>query len=129
VVPKTAFDLKGGRGRFPRPKTGVPRRAKLWPETIAALNATFDARAEPKDPAHTGLTFLTSNGRPIIRHLKEAIDSGANEGTSLWKSHADYLGRVFGSRSSERVLPGINGSRMVIRMFSSATGAVIHCAS
>ena len=98
VVPKSAFDLKGGWVRFPRPKTGVPRRAKLWPETIAALKTAFEERPEPRNPKDKGLAFLTPNGRPIIRHIEAAIDPEAEDGTVLWRSHADYLGRVFGER-------------------------------
>lgn len=33
------LDLDRGWMDFPRPKTGVERRAKLWPETIAAIKA------------------------------------------------------------------------------------------
>ena len=109
VVPKTAFDLKKGWVRFPRPKTGVPRRAKLWPETVAALKAAFESRPEPKDRAHTGLAFLTPNGRPIIRHIEAAIDPEAKGGTVLWRSHADYLGRVFGERLEQLGITGRRG--------------------
>ena len=36
ALPRSALDLKAGILNFPRPKTGIARRAVLWPETIAA---------------------------------------------------------------------------------------------
>jgi integrase len=57
---------------FPRPKTSVARRAKLWPETIAALKAAIDERPEPKDEAHRELVFITRIGKPWA---KDTADS------------------------------------------------------
>ena len=36
--------LKGGWLHFPRPKTGIDRRAPLWKETIVALKEAIDRR-------------------------------------------------------------------------------------
>jgi hypothetical protein len=41
-----------------RPKTEEPRRAKLWPETIAALAAVAKTRPEPADPADRDAVFV-----------------------------------------------------------------------
>ena len=49
---------------FARPKTGLPRRCPLWPETVAELRAALARRPDPKDPAHAGLFFLTQRGGP-----------------------------------------------------------------
>jgi integrase len=49
---------------FPRPKTGVARRAPLWKETIAALNAAIAARPAPKDEVGAELVFITKYGQP-----------------------------------------------------------------
>jgi integrase len=57
-------DLKAGWLDFPRPKTGEPRRAKLWPETVAAVKAAIDTRPAPSDPEHGELLFVTKYGRP-----------------------------------------------------------------
>ena len=108
-IPKTAFDLKAGWVRFPRPKTGVPRRAKLWPETVAALKVAFDHRSKPKDPADERRAFLAPNGKPIVRHFEEGLDveEGQKE-SSLWKTRTDYLGRTFKLRLRQL---GIDGRR------------------
>ncbi len=61
-LPRSALDLKSGWLIYPRPKTGVPRRAKLWPETIAALETVLGKRPQPKDPEDADLVFITKMG-------------------------------------------------------------------
>jgi len=63
-LPLDALDLDGGWINFPRPKTGVPRRCPLWPETVAALRAAIAERPEPRTDAANPLVFLTYRGRP-----------------------------------------------------------------
>ena len=63
-LPLTALDLDTGWVRFPRPKTGIDRRAPLWPETIQAVREALARRPDPKDPAHAGLVFITKYGLP-----------------------------------------------------------------
>jgi integrase len=58
------LDLKKGWIDFPRPKTGVPRRCQLWPETVAALKRAIDQRPAPNSPVDKGLVFVTKYGRP-----------------------------------------------------------------
>jgi integrase len=59
-LPRAAVDLESGWIDFPRPKTGVGRRAALWPETIEALRNVLAERREPKEPVHARLFFITS---------------------------------------------------------------------
>jgi integrase len=59
TLPMEALDLDRGWVTFPRPKTGVPRRCPLWPETVAALRGVIDARRAPKDSADANLVFIT----------------------------------------------------------------------
>jgi integrase len=61
-LPQTAVDLERGIIDYPRPKTGIARRAILWPETVAALNLAMEKRPEPQHPEHAGLVFLTHRG-------------------------------------------------------------------
>ena len=61
---KSAVDLEAGWVSFPRPKTGIERRACLWPETVAAIKAAIADRPDPRDAAHADLVFITKYGRP-----------------------------------------------------------------
>jgi integrase len=63
-LPIKALNLKTGWAEFPRPKTAVPRRCPLWPETIATVNKAIAQRPTPKDAAHAGLVFITKYGKP-----------------------------------------------------------------
>ena len=48
-----------------REKTGIPRRFRLWPETIDAIRAAMRQRPIAKNDADDPLCFLTSHGLPI----------------------------------------------------------------
>jgi integrase len=61
-LPLRALNLEGGWLDFPRPKTGIPRRIPLWPETVAAVKAAIGKRPAPKDPEDAGLVFITKQG-------------------------------------------------------------------
>ena len=62
VLPLDALDLDGGWVTFPRPKTGVTRRAALWPETVKAIKAALAKRPTPRADAAAGLVFVTKYG-------------------------------------------------------------------
>lgn len=64
TLPLSALDLEAGWVTFPRPKTGIPRRSLLWPETVKALREAIDQRPEPKKEEHAGLVFATKYGLP-----------------------------------------------------------------
>ena len=61
-LPLTALDLDSSWLDYPRPKTGIPRRCPLWPETVQALRDVLARRKTPKDPEDAGLVFLTARG-------------------------------------------------------------------
>ena len=62
-MPLRAVDLTSGWLDFPRPKTAIPRRCPLWPETVAAVKAAIATRPAPSDSAAAGLLFVTKYGR------------------------------------------------------------------
>lgn len=69
---------------FPRPKTGVERRAPLWPETLAALEAAFVHRPTPCREAE-GRMFVTKYGNswepksttdnPITKEFRKVLEA------------------------------------------------------
>jgi integrase len=61
-LPLSMLDLERAVIDFPRPKTGIPRRCPLWPETVEAIRAALADRHAPKDSADAGLVFLTARG-------------------------------------------------------------------
>jgi len=63
-LPRSAVSLEAGIIDYPRPKTGIPRRCLLWPETVRALRDALAKRPAPKDPADAGLVFITKYGLP-----------------------------------------------------------------
>jgi hypothetical protein len=51
MLPASAFDLKDGWLNYPRPKTEIGRRAKLWPETVKVFREAIKKRPRPKSAA------------------------------------------------------------------------------
>jgi integrase len=64
------LDLKAGWVRFPRPKTGAQRRAKLWPETVAALREAIAQRPKPPDGVLAERVFITLKGNGFEARTK-----------------------------------------------------------
>jgi integrase len=62
TLPLSAVDLKNGIIDYPRPKTGIPRRCALWPETIEAIREALENRPAPKREEDAGLVFITKYG-------------------------------------------------------------------
>lgn len=59
----SSLDLRKGWLNYPRFKTGVDRRAKLWPETIECIREWASIRSElPAQPGNEELVFVTSFG-------------------------------------------------------------------
>ena len=76
-------NLERGWIDYPRPKTWLPRRAPLWPETIDALNAVAKSRRpKAKRPEDANCVFLNRGGRRMVQ--------------STETSHSDYVTSAFG---------------------------------
>lgn len=66
-LPIKTVNLDTGWVDFARPKTGVPRRIPLWPETVEALRGWVQRRPKAKSRADAGLMFLTVRGAPWVK--------------------------------------------------------------
>jgi integrase len=62
TLPTRAVDLEHAWIDFPRPKTGIPRRCSLWPETVAAIRQWLAVRPNPKSTEDAGFLFITAHG-------------------------------------------------------------------
>jgi len=71
------LDLKAGLMVYPRPKTGIVRRALLWPETIAAVRRAIAARLRRVPDELTDLVFVTSARHAYVRitSTSQPVDS------------------------------------------------------
>lgn len=89
---KSHVDLKTAWLDYPRPKTGIDRRAPLWPETVSALAEAIDKRPKAKNPTDDSLVFLTKYGFPWGRFspVWENENGETKGGVSL-----DPLGQAF----------------------------------
>ncbi|HMF17418.1 MAG TPA: site-specific integrase [Gemmataceae bacterium] len=82
ALPIKSLDLEGGWIAFPRVKTGIMRKCRLWPETVAALRKWLAIRPQPKNPKHDGLVFLTrwgdcwakEVGNPVCWEMRKLLD-------------------------------------------------------
>jgi integrase len=72
-LPLSALDLDKGMVDFPRPKTGIPRRCPLWPETVAAIKEALAHRSTPKKVEHVELVFVTKYGQPWAKDDDPAV--------------------------------------------------------
>jgi len=66
-LPQSALDLDSGWLEFARVKTEIPRRIKLWDETVKALKAAISKRPKPADKADAELCFITKQGNRWVR--------------------------------------------------------------
>lgn len=100
-LPLSALDLDSGWVTFPRPKTGLERRAKLWPETVAAVREAIAIRPQPHKKEFEPLVFLTNRGKPYLR-----LTGG--DDPSKWNNRTDIVRKEFTEVLKEL---GINGRR------------------
>jgi len=75
TLPKKAMDLGRGWIDYPRPKTGIPRRCPLWPETVDALRWALKKRPEPKLEDDRHLVFLTKRRVRWAKHSASPLSA------------------------------------------------------
>lgn len=96
-LPVSAVNLETGWIDFPRPKTGIPRRCPLWPETVDAIGTVIAKQRAVKDPLAAGRVFVTRHGSTYV-------------GMSPAGKYIDSVGLTFGKllRKLELKRDGVN---------------------
>jgi integrase len=59
------LDFDSAWMNFPRPKTAIQRRGKLWSETVEALRLAIAGRPDAHDPEYAQRVFITKYGNPF----------------------------------------------------------------
>jgi integrase len=108
-LPQSAVDLDSGWADFPRPKTEIPRRVPLWPETITAIESASAVRPKSAGKSENALCFLTVQGNRWVR-VQEKRSTG-NEADS--DQHQQIVPIDSLSQKFAKLLKtlGINGHR------------------
>ncbi len=109
------IDFDSGWYDLPRHKTGIERRAMLWPETRQAIRQAMNERPAPKDDRDRDLCFLTERGWPL------QTEQRADDGTVTVSRKLTYaFGRVL--RECDLYRPGRNFYSLR-RTFETVAGA------
>lgn len=107
-LPAEAVDLDKGWLTYPRPKTGIPRRAWLWPETRDAIRQAIAGRPRPL------------SGRPGERLLL-----GPRGGALLNADGTGHLRKLFSraltATGTARAYRGLYGLRHTFRTVADET--------
>lgn len=91
-LPLSAVNLKTGMLEFPRPKTGIARRAALWPETVAAISEYQRIRIPHRRKDDAGILFITKYGQRWVR----VSEPGARSKGRTKMVLSDGIGLQFG---------------------------------
>ena len=84
-------DLKRGWLDFPRPKTGVERRAKLWDETVEALRVQIKTRTRAANRDDGDRLFLSAVGTPVVRQTEATDPKDGDNRTDLIAAQFGHL--------------------------------------
>ena len=73
------LDLKSSWLDYPRPKTEIPRKIPLWPETVSAIREALERRRSYRTAADEGIVFLTRTRYRWVRMLGTGIEKTGNK--------------------------------------------------
>jgi hypothetical protein len=131
ALPKAAVNLDTGWIEYPRQKTGAERKAKLWPETVAAIRDYLAVRPKPRDKADAGRLFLTRAGQPylqMVAHREDYVER-RDEIAELYRRMLKRMdqhraGRSFYSlRRTFRTLGAETGEEMALNLAMGHAGS------
>jgi len=121
-LPIKALDLQKGWAVFPRPKTGIPRRGKLWLETVKALRRVIANRPTPKDEADAGLVFITKYGQRWVKIVTQPETDGDKEENRVRVTCDDAVAKAFRKVMKSLNLDGHRGFYCLRHTFATAGG-------
>ncbi len=117
------LDLQRGWVSFPRPKTGAQRRAKLWPETVAALREAITQRPKPLDGSFALRVFITFKGNGFEARTKTPA---AGDGEKLAGYEDNPISKQFSKLlTSLKMRRYGNGFYSLRRMFETIGGGCL----
>jgi integrase len=76
----------------PRPKTEIPRRCRLWPETIEAINHYLPQRKQPVKKEWNSRLFITSKGYSFWRETYSPLAGAFTKLTRQTGIHRPRMG-------------------------------------
>jgi len=101
-LPHAALDLERGWVDYPRPKTAVPRRCPLWPETISAIREALAVMPRPKNASDAAFVFINSYGNPWTnRNSRDPVSVAFTRFIKKLNLHRPGLG-FYGLRQNTR---------------------------
>lgn len=115
-------DLERGWVDHPRPKTGIPRRCPLWPETVAALRAALERRPEPRDAADAGIVFITKGRHRWVRVGEPGAKSKGRNQAVVKDSVTMEFGKLVRAAGLHRPGRGFYGLRHSFRTVADEVG-------
>ena len=119
----SVIHLKKGIVELPRPKTGIARRAVLWPETSAALTTVRKELAKRKrDKELRDLVFVTKYGKPWVRVDAPGSRSEGKNKAVVKDSVAMEFGKVATAAGLERDGRGFYALRHTFRTIADEVG-------
>lgn len=94
LLRQSDLDLEGGWVAMARNKTGMPRRAKLWPETIKALKEVAGVRPEAASDELSDCVFLTIRGDRWVKVIDQGPTKPGYRCDALGQEYAKLARKV-----------------------------------
>ncbi len=99
--------LNTGTLHYARVKTGIDRRAILWPETVEAIRAALEVRPDPIDPIDADLVFVTKYRRAWIRREVRKVDAPERGKPDVKLHNVDAVGQAFKRLCKAKDVPAL----------------------
>ncbi len=113
--------VAGGWLDFPRIKTAAPRRAKLWPHTVKAIQAVMKDRTQLVGSPYTDLLFITKYGKPWVTYSISKDDDGKPDGECSKDAIAGEFKKLMNALGIKRPGVGFYTLRHTYRTIADAT--------